>query len=196
MTIKKKLGLGIGSALMGAALIGSGTVAYFSDKEVTNNTVAAGTLDLTVKPATEIIQVGNIKPGDTITRDFELVNSGTLNIEKVFLYSEYKVKDTKGDNTEDFGDHIKVTILKNTDKGHNIIKEKKLSELVGKPSIPVNNDSLAEALDEKGIKAGHKDSFKVRFEFVDNGGNQNQFQGDTIELKWTFDAQQGKGEKK
>lgn len=63
MTIKKKLGLGIGSALMGAALIGSGTVAYFSDQEVTNNTVAAGTLDLTVKPATEIIQVGNIKPG-------------------------------------------------------------------------------------------------------------------------------------
>lgn len=192
MTLKKKLGMGITSAIMGATLIGVGTFAYFSDKEVSNNTFAAGTLDLTTNP-TAIINVNNIKPGDTIVRDFELVNSGTLDIEKVLLNSEYIVKDAKGDNTEDFGNHIKVTILKNTDKGHNIIKEKKLSELVGKPLIIVNNDALAEKLDEKGIKAGNKDKFKVKFEFVDNKKNQNQFQGDTLELKWTFDAQQTAG---
>ncbi|WP_459500902.1 TasA family protein [Bacillus sp. C1] len=195
MTLKRKIGMGIASAVMGAALIGGGTFAYFSDKEVSSNTFAAGILDLTTNP-TAIINVNNLKPGDTITRDFELVNSGTLDIEKVLLYSEYTVKDAKGDNTEDFGSHIKVTILKNTDKGHNIIKEKKLSELGGKPSVPVNNDALAEQLDEKGIKAGNKDKFKVKFEFVDNGKNQNQFQGDTLELKWTFDAQQTSGVEK
>ncbi|WP_017152736.1 TasA family protein [Bacillus bingmayongensis] len=195
MTLKKKLGMGITSAIMGAALIGGGTYAYFSDKEVTNNTFAAGTLDLTANP-TAIINVNNIKPGDTIIRDFELVNSGTLDIEKVLLHSEYSVKDAKSDNTEDFGDHIKVTILRNMDKGHAIIKEKKLSQLIGKPSVPVNDDALSEVLDEKGIKAGNKDTFKVKFEFVDNGKNQNQFQGDTLELKWTFDAQQTKGEER
>ncbi|MBO1578183.1 TasA family protein [Bacillus sp. XF8] len=195
MTLKKKLGMGITSAIMGAALIGGGTYAYFSDKEVTNNTFVAGTLDLTANP-TAIINVNNIKPGDTIIRDFELVNSGTLDIEKVLLHSEYSVKDAKGDNTEDFGDHIKVTILRNMDKGHAIIKEKKLSQLIGKPSVPVNDDALSEVLDEKGIKAGNKDTFKVKFDFVDNGKNQNQFQGDTLELKWTFDAQQTKGEER
>ncbi|PFK31768.1 cell division protein FtsN [Bacillus cereus] len=195
MALKKKLGIGIVSAIMGTALISGGTYAYFSDKEASNNTFASGTLDLTVNP-TAMIEVNNIKPGDTIIRDFELVNSGTLDIEKVLLYSEYSVKDAKGDNTEDFGDHIKVTILRNMDKGHAIIKEKKLSELTGKPSVPVNNDALSEIVDEKGIKAGNKDTFKVKFEFVDNGQNQNQFQGDTLELKWTFDAQQTAGVEK
>lgn len=195
MTLKKKLGIGIASAIMGTALISGGTYAYFSDKEASNNTFASGKLDLTANP-TAIIDVNNLKPGDTIIRDFELVNSGTLDIEKVLLYSEYSVKDAKGDNTEDFGDHIKVTILRNMDKGHAIIKEKKLSELTGKPSVPVNNDALSERVDEKGIKAGNKDTFKVKFEFVDNGQNQNQFQGDTLELKWTFDALQTAGVEK
>jgi spore coat-associated protein N len=40
---------------------------------------------------------------------------------------------------------------------------------LGKPSIPVNNDALLELLKEKGIKAGNKNTFKVKFEFVDNG---------------------------
>lgn len=39
----------------------------------------------------------NLKPGDSITRDFD-------------------VMDAKGDNTEDFGDHIQVEYLYNADK--------------------------------------------------------------------------------
>ena len=30
----------------------------------------------------------------------------------------------------------------------------------------------------------------MKFEFVDNGKDQNQFQGDKLQLNWTFDAQQ------
>ena len=41
MTLKKKLGMGITSAVLGAALVGGGTFAFFSDKEVSNNTFAA-----------------------------------------------------------------------------------------------------------------------------------------------------------
>ena len=50
MSLKKKLGLGIASAVLGISLIGGGTFAYFSDTEVSNNTFAAGTLDLAVNP--------------------------------------------------------------------------------------------------------------------------------------------------
>lgn len=51
-------------------------------------------------------------------------------------------------------------------------------------------------LDEKGISAGKSDKFKVKFEFVDNGKDQNQFQGDKLQLNWTFDAQQTAGEER
>ena len=52
MSLKKKLGMGVASAALGLSLIGGGTFAYFSDKEVSNNTFAAGTLDLTLDPKT------------------------------------------------------------------------------------------------------------------------------------------------
>ena len=34
----------------------------------------------------------------------------------------------------------------------------------------------------------------VAFEFVDNGEDQNEFQGDALELEWTFTAHQTEGE--
>ena len=33
-------------------------------------------------------------------------------------------------------------------------------------------------------------------EFVDNGKDQNQFQGDKLQLNWTFEAQQTAGEER
>ncbi len=68
MTLKKKLGMGIASAVLGAALVGGGTFAFFSDKEVSNNTFAAGTLDLALNPST-VVNVSNLKPGDTVEKN-------------------------------------------------------------------------------------------------------------------------------
>lgn len=45
-----------------------------------------------------------------------------------------------------------------------------------------------------GLKAGDDDKLYVQFEFVDNGLDQNQFQGDSLELKWTFDGKQTAGQ--
>ncbi len=111
MGIKQKLGLGVASAALGLALVGGGTYAYFSDSAEANATFAAGTLDLSADPTT-IIDVDNIKPGDTMLRSFDLVNGGTLDIASIDLTTDYTVHGN-GNNSEDFGKHIRVNFLIN-----------------------------------------------------------------------------------
>ncbi len=71
MSLKKKLGMGVASAALGLSLIGGGTFAFFSDKEVSNNTFAAGTLDLTLNPKT-LVDIKDLKPGDSVKKEFLL----------------------------------------------------------------------------------------------------------------------------
>ncbi|MBT2598949.1 MULTISPECIES: CalY family protein [unclassified Oceanobacillus] len=195
MDIKKKLGTGIASAVLGLTLIGGGTYAYFSDSVTTNNTFAAGTIDLGVDP-TEIISVDNIKPGDVITRDFELQNNGTIDVEKVLLDTDYTVVDANGDNSEDFGDHIRVEFLYNADKLDEVIYETTLAELKEMTPEAVNENVFYPLLGEQGLPVDSIDDLVVQFQFVDNGEDQNQFQGDSLELSWTFTALQTEGEDK
>src|SRR5699024_11664540 len=79
--------------------------------------------------STTIIDVDELKPGDSVVRDFELQNNGTLDIERVTLETDYTVTDAKGDNTEDFGEHIEVEFLYNADKLDEVIYQTTLSEL-------------------------------------------------------------------
>ncbi len=195
MNIKKQLGTGILSAALGLSLIGGGTYAYFSDSETTNNTFAAGTLDLVAEP-TEIIQVENIKPGDSMIRDFELQNNGSLDIDKVLLATDYNVADASGDNTEDFGQHIQVEFLYNADKLDEVIYETTLAELKEMTPEAVNEHVFDPLLGEQGLPVDSIDDLVVKFNFVDNGEDQNQFQGDSLNLEWTFTATQSAGEEK
>ncbi|WP_066070198.1 CalY family protein [Neobacillus soli] len=192
MGLKKKLGMGIMAGIMGVSLIGGGTYAYFSDSEVTNNTFAAGTLDLSVQPTT-IINIENIAPGDTMTRTFELHNKGTLDIKDVTLDTTYTVVDAKGDNTEDFAKNIEVEFLYNMDQFNEIIYKTTLDQLKGMSPKAVSEKIFNEALDGGILKAGDEHDLVVKFNFVDNGKNQNQFQGDKLNLTWTFNATQGTG---
>ena len=175
MSIKKKLGMGMMSGVLGLALVGGGTFAYFSDSEVTNNTFAAGTLDLAVEPTT-IIEIDNMKPGDSFIRDFELQNNGSLDIDKVYLETEYTVDDAEGDNSSDFGEQIQVEFLYNADKLDEVIYET--------------------TFEEQGLPAGTSDDLVVKFNFIDNGEDQNEFQGDSLNLTWTFNATQTAGEER
>jgi spore coat-associated protein N len=202
MGIKQKLGLGVASAALGISLIGGGTYAYFNDVETTNNTFAAGTLDLSVDPTT-IIDVDNIKPGDRMSRTFKLENKGSLDISKVVLSTDYSVTDKEGDNVDDFGKHIRVNFLKNEDKNgviqrpENVIVSTTLADLKGEMPDAVENKIwafLGWGDEASGIKAGTSDELYVQFEFVDNDADQNEFQGDSLELEWKFDAKQTAGE--
>ncbi|MUV38593.1 Spore coat-associated protein [Lentibacillus sp. JNUCC-1] len=202
MSIKKKLGMGIATAILGVSLVGGGTFAYFSDEEVSNNTFAAGTLDLAVNPTT-IIDVDNLKPGDWMNRTFKLENNGSLDISEVFIHTDYTVNDYHGDNTEDMGKHIRVNFLKNEDKNgvlqpeENVIVSRTLAELQGDMPDAVKNQIWAWfgwGDEASGMKAGTSDDLYVEFEFVDNNNDQNMFQKDSLELKWTFEAHQTDGE--
>jgi len=195
MSIKKKLSMGIMSAALGLTLIGGGTYAYFSSEATTNNTFAAGTLDLSAEPTT-IIDVENLQPGDSIERDFELQNNGSLDIDKVTLETDYSVIDAEGDNTEDFGEHILVEFLYNADKLDEVIYEATLAELKEMTPEAINEHIFYPAFGEEGLPVGSTDDLVVKFNFVDNDENQNQFQGDSLELEWTFVAQQIAGEEK
>ena len=195
MTIKRKLGMGLMSAVLGVTLIGGGTYAYFSDSVETQNTFAAGTLDLSINP-TQLINVDNIKPGDSFIRDFELQNGGTLDIGKVLLETDYTVVDAEGNNTEDFGEHIQVEFLYNVDNFDDIIFETTLSELKTMTPEAINQNIFYPEFGDKGLPVGNTHDLIVKFVFMDNGQDQNQFQGDSLDLTWTFNAQQTDGEQK
>ncbi|HFK1684161.1 TPA: TasA family protein [Bacillus tropicus] len=199
MSIKKKLCMGVVTAALGLSLIGGGTYAYFSDQEVSQNTFAAGTLDLSVNPEV-VINVDNIKPGDEMERGFQLVNKGTLAIGDVKLLTDYSVIDAKGDNgNADFGDHIRVDFLWNLDKNEVPIWSTTLSEL----KVSTQNGSIPDLVQQgvvdregNGLAPGDDDTFYVMFTFVDNNAEQNVFQGDSLKLNWTFNSMQTKGEEK
>ncbi|MBS2969622.1 M73 family metallopeptidase [Metabacillus sp. KIGAM252] len=196
MGIKTKLGLGIASAALGLSLVGGGTYAYFNDKADAASSFAAGTLDLNAVP-TEIVNVKDMKPGDWMTRTFKLQNDGTVDIKKVLLTTEYTVANKEGEpsNTEDLGSHIKVNFLYNADKLNDVIYSTTLEELKDMDPNAVASNVFSPLFEKKkGLKAGTTDDLFVQFEFVDNGEDQNQFQGDSLQLKWTFDGRQGDGQ--
>lgn len=189
MGIKKQVGTGIMALVLGLTLIGGGTYAYFSDSETTNNTFAAGTLDLSVNP-TAVIDVENMQPGDSMTRDFELQNSGTLDMKNINLETDYTMTNVNGDG--DFGKHIEVEFLYNADQWEEVIYETTLFELK-EMSPEVVQEKVFDELMEDGLEAGTVDDMVVNFNFIDNGEDQNQFQGASLDLEWTFNAQQEVG---
>ena len=198
MSIKSKLGMGIASAALGISLIGGGTFAYFSDAAETKGAFAAGTLDLDANPTT-IIDVENIKPGDTMVRSFQLENNGSLDIAKINLVTDYTVKDKKGNNDgEDLGKHIRVNFLVNADKWDAPIYSTTLAELKSLSPDVIQGNIFGGWFAERGgnLAAGTADTLYVMYEFVDNNQDQNIFQGDSLKLSWTFEGKQGPGEAK
>lgn len=186
MNIKKKLGMGAATAILGLGLIGGGTFAYFSDTETTNNTFAAGTLDLglsTDKFGNLNFSLKNLKPGDYTHKQVQLYNEGSLDIKDVKVTADYEVKDAKGDNgSEDFADHIIVTIY---NPQTNVVKVDK---------VPLSQ--LDEKVINQGIAPGAREILTYRIEFKDNGQDQNIFQGDGLDVTFTYEASQTDGEER
>ena len=196
MSIRKKVGTSIAAAALGFTLLTGGTFAYFSDQVVTQNTFATGTLDLSIDPEV-IIDIENMKPGDSLLREFVLTNEGSLDIQNVHLETDYTVIDSDGNNIEDFGKHIQVNFLWNWDQESEPIFETTLYELKNLDPDVVKRDMWDPLWMHKGgLDVGETHEFWVEFTFLDNGEDQNMFQGDRLELEWIFNATQTDGEEK
>lgn len=197
MSLKKQFAVTLASVGLGAALIGGGTFAYFSDQEAISNSFAAGTLDLAVDP-TVVFDITDMKPGDFGNRWYEIANNGTLDIQNVYLTTDYTVTDAGNDNgAEDFGDYLRVNVKYNWDNGEVVVFNKTLAEL--KAMTGSSRPDLIEAyFSATGhhLPPGDVDSIFVQMEFVDNGADQNHFQGDSAQVTWTLDATQTAGEAK
>jgi spore coat-associated protein N len=122
MSIKKKLGLGMASAALGLSLIGGGTWAAFNDVETLGgNAIEAGVLDLGVNPASGVISLEKLVPGDKIARTFNISNKGNVDIKQVLLNinsSGWTDKDVPdgggkglGNSKEDFLSQFKVNMF-------------------------------------------------------------------------------------
>jgi spore coat-associated protein N len=193
MRLKQRLVLTMASIALGASLVGGATFAYFSDQEEVNNSFAAGTLDLTVDP-TVVFDVANLKPGDFMVRDFDITNSGTINIEDVLMHTSYSVIDGNGDNgSEDFGKHLFIEFL--TSDGDLILQNKSLADLKKMTQQGKSPDISNIYLKLKNLPVGDSDRVVMKINFVDNGQDQNIFQEDSIKLTWTLEAKQGAGKK-
>jgi spore coat-associated protein N len=131
MSLKKRLTMGAMSATLGLSLVAGGTWAAFNDIEEVNASVAAGKLDLKLGKINNgdiTFDVNNLKPGDTMTRTINLINDGTLAIDKVLLtiddisFTDYIPQqgqagfgdsDTHGTNSAiDYLKQFKVTVAK------------------------------------------------------------------------------------
>ena len=135
MNLKKKIILGTVTALLGMAVIGGGTFAYFSDTAEQTNTFAAGTIDLDVDPTVQI-PMNELKPGDWMPRSFELQNNGSLDMKYVDLTTDYTVYTSNGDiagsNLADrYAEQLFVQFLKNTTGNgeHEVLFEVSLKDL-------------------------------------------------------------------
>lgn len=82
MSIKKKIGGALLGTALGAALIGGGTFAIFTDTATnTQNTFTAGTLDINVLNETAFSgTIANLAPGDTGSQTFDVTNNGSLDL--------------------------------------------------------------------------------------------------------------------
>src|SRR5690625_1571736 len=159
MSLKKKLGMGIATAVLGVGLIGGGVFAYFSDTAIQTNTFAAGTIDLEVEP-TVAVDVGNLKPGDWMPRTFELQNNGSLDISYVDLTTDYVVTDSDGNVVSDdladaYAEQLYVQFLKNTtgDEDYEVLFEVSLKDLRDMtPEDLATKVNIEEVMTEEGYK--------------------------------------------
>lgn len=195
MNIKKTLGLGVISAALGLTMIGGGTFAYFSSTDTSNASFNNGTLLLNTDPSV-LLDLSKLKPGDTVKRDFLLKNDGTLNIPKVLLKTAATVTDANGDNgNHNLKDDIIITFLKNQDKATTELLVISLADLEKQSPDLVARGILGGLLggEKSGLKAGDKDTMTVQFAFKDTLTPQNYYQGDKLQLNWSFLANQEAG---
>ncbi|MEH7176564.1 TasA family protein [Neobacillus vireti] len=207
MGIKKKLGLGMASAALGLSLIGGGTFAYFNDTATLHNAFVSGELTLDLEQAWEFpinFDLIDIKPGQSWERQFVLANNGSVDIGDTFM----TWKDAGSDSN--LLETLTVKYFVHADppfvdpgavdgEGYLLLNAQDITlrEAIDKDfegkikSQYLKNGDLN--LTPLGIAAGGKDRLRMIIEFPETGSPQNELQGKTVKVDFTFDARQTPG---
>ena len=87
-----------------------------------------------------------------------------------------------------------MKFLWNWDKQSESVYETTLADLQNTDPDVIAKDVFApEWAENGGLLPQTEDYLWVQFEFEDNGKDQNIFQGDSLNLEWTFNASQEEG---
>lgn len=182
MGIKKDMMMAVVTGFIGIALVSGGTVAYFTAELTTENQFQSGILELDISDVDDgvLFEFDHIKPGDVLEHRFSITNAGTLDMEKITLFSEHTTYNRDGKEDDNgFAKQILVNTIK-----------------VGEEAVLEHPLSLEEMKEEDIVLAEllRADSEPLdvyaEFEFIMTKENQNEYQGNTLELYWTFEAVQ------
>lgn len=103
--------------------------------------------------------------------------------------------DAQGNNTDDFGNFIEVEFLYNVDNLDEVIYQTTLSELQDMSPEAISENIFYPELGDQGLPVGETHDLVVQFNFLaDVEEDLNQFQGDSLQLEWTFVATQTTGD--
>ena len=178
----KKRNIMIGSAIVLAVLLVVGTMAWFTDSKAVTNTFQAGTVEIELDE-NNFENITNWNPGDTTTKDVDVIVKSTKQ-----TYVRILLEPTWGDNDLEL-DFVKVKFTdpsKWADGEGNL-----LSTLVDNKDglVPINE--LPTELYYTDIVKGNPDTTidvieSVKFlgvSLLGEGVDQNEYQGETFELK-------------
>lgn len=205
--------MGVASAALGLSLVGGGTWAAFSDTETVKSTFAAGELNFQVQTlggqeivnGESVLNINNMKPGDTKKYMFDLNNIGSLAIKEIFIKGE-RMSSEWSNGATPYGE-IDADFA-NSEK--EFLKQFKIKIQDGHEADPIYDGNLwtylkdtterdviaAASAPGRGLPVDTDiDRVVVTLEFQDLGGRggQNKFMNDKAAFKFILTATQWEG---
>jgi len=96
---------GAALVILALGIMITGALGLFTDQEsVGSNSFSTGTLDLSANPASALVTFSNMAPGDSVTGQLTLTNSGTLQLRYAMTTS------ATNDDAKNLRDQLQLTI--------------------------------------------------------------------------------------
>lgn len=174
----------------GGLAAGAGTMALFSDTETSSgNTVQAGTLDLEYGGTGSFSFNTDLAPGDSTTASVTLVSSGTLSgsLDVAVTFTENDSAGASSPNVgkDEFAQNLNIILLTygGTDITGPLPSNPTLYDLANQDA-ETDGDDLVDLSDPTSSGS----DFVIELEL--DSGVQNKFQGEGLDIKFTFDLNQ------
>lgn len=189
MKLAKSIALTVASVAIGSALIGGGTMAYFSGQATSeNNTFAAGSISLAAGTTNTLAaQTLDLKvPGDTGSYKWGIKNSGTNAIKKLSFDLTAAATENVAPNV-DFANSIIVTSFKFNNTSINLDS---LKGADGQVSLRELSDAAALLINgTTDIATGNAEhTVQLDVKFQDTGAPQNELQSAKQKFSFTLEA--------